>query len=566
MWAALQGSILLWGTMLAIYIGSMIWHFRNRRNDAVVGWATAVSFIVAAFFFGLMLGPADPFDATTGVVPADGPGPNPLLQNHPLMAFHPPVLYAGYVGFTIPFAFGVAMLITGRLGEGWLVEVRRWTLLAWGALGFGIVLGSWWSYEVLGWGGYWVWDPVENASLLPWLTATAYLHSVMVQERRGMLRVWNLSLLSATFALTILGTFLTRSGVLASVHAFSNSPLGPSLLTAFGVVVAVTCGLIFWRGDRLGSPGSVTSVISRESAFLLNNILFAAFAFVVLLGTVFPLLTEALNGDRISVGSPYFDTMTRPVGLLLLFMMAVAPFLTWKGASSQVVGDRLLIPAASAVLTLAVCVALGARGSWVVLGIGLGAFVAASSLRQLWLNVRRRGVRGLGGRIGGGMVAHFGFAIIAVALTVSQAYATRGEFQVRAGDSVHIAGHEITFVGLRNETHANRNATIADVRIDGGKVYSPALSTFPNSNDAIGTPSVRTSLVEDVYLTLVRTPGHTGDPATISVIVQPMVMWLWMGGVVIATGAVLALAGDRPKKQTSRTSVSVPQRKELVEV
>src|SRR4030081_330197 len=227
-----------------------------------------------------MLGPANPFKSVAGAVPPDGRGPNPLLQNHPLMAFHPPMLYLGYVGFTVPFSFAIASLVTGRFGEGWLAETRRATLVAWGFLTIGVVLGAWWSYEVLGWGGGWAWDPVENASLLPWLTGTAYIHSVMVQERRGMLRVWNLSLLCATFSLTILETFLTRSGVLDSVHSFSESDIGPWLLSFFGLVVAVTIALIGWRGDRLRSPGTIDSPVSREAAFLINNLLFAAFAFV----------------------------------------------------------------------------------------------------------------------------------------------------------------------------------------------------------------------------------------------------------------------------------------------
>src|SRR5437879_6265298 len=256
----------------------MVRRFRGRAADPMVGCATLVVLLTAAFFFALMRGPANPFHTISGIVPRDGPGPNPLLQNHPLMAVHPPMLYLGYVGFTIPFAFAVAALATGRLGEGWLVETRRWTLFAWGFLTVGIVLGSWWSYEVLGWGGVWAWDPVENASFLPWLTATAFLHSVMVQERRGILRIWNLSLVMATFSLTILGTFLTRSGVLESVHAFTESGIGPALLGFFAVVVAVAVGLIGWRGDRLRSPGSIDSPASREGSFLGNNVLFAAFA------------------------------------------------------------------------------------------------------------------------------------------------------------------------------------------------------------------------------------------------------------------------------------------------
>src|SRR3954454_17582682 len=264
MWSALEGSILLWALVLSGYLTVMVRRFRDRAADPLVGWATLCVYSVSAFFFGLMIGPANPFRLVSGIAPGDGPGPNPLLQDHPLVAFHPPMLYLGYVGFTIPFAFAVAALATGRLGEGWLVETRRWTLFAWGFLTVGIVLGGWWSYEVLGWGGYWAWDPVENGSFLPWLTGTAYLHSVMVQERRGMLRVWNLSLLCATFSLTILGTFLTRSGVLDSVHAFTESGIGPAILGFFARPVAVTVGLIAWRGDQLRSPGRIDSPLSRE--------------------------------------------------------------------------------------------------------------------------------------------------------------------------------------------------------------------------------------------------------------------------------------------------------------
>src|SRR5919108_5122835 len=316
LWSALEGSILLWTLILAGFTVAVVWRFRDRLTDPLVGWALLVLLAISGFFFFLLLSPAYPFGKFDPPPGYDGPGPNPLLQNHVLVAFHPPMLYLGYVGFSVPFAFAIAALVTGRLGEGWLLETRRWTLVAWGFLTFGIILGAWWSYEVLGWGGFWAWDPVENASLLPWLTATAFIHSVMVQERRGMLRVWNLSLVIATFCLTILGTFLTRSGILNSVHSFTQSDIGPWLLTFLGIVAATGIGLLAWRGDRLRAPGRIDSAVSRESAFLANNLLFAGLAFVVLLGTVFPLLAEALQGRRISVGEPYFDRMTTPLGLV----------------------------------------------------------------------------------------------------------------------------------------------------------------------------------------------------------------------------------------------------------
>ena len=329
LWAALEGSIVLWILILCGYIAATAWWFRARLEDRLVAYAMLTLFVVAAFFFFLLVFPADPF-STLANPPSDGSGPNPLLQNHPLMVIHPVMLYLGYVGFTVPFAFAIAALATGRLGEGWLLETRPWTVMAWGFLTVGIVLGAWWSYEVLGWGGYWAWDPVENVSFLPWLTGTAYIHSVVVQERRGMLRVWNLSLLIATFALTILGTFVTRSGVLDSVHEFTASSIGPMLLAFFAAIVSVSLALIFWRGDRLRSPGSIESITSREGSFLFNNLVFTAFAFIVLLGTMFPLLIEAFNGDKLAVGSPYFERMGSPIGMLLLFLMGMAPLLPWR--------------------------------------------------------------------------------------------------------------------------------------------------------------------------------------------------------------------------------------------
>ncbi len=547
MWSALEGSILLWSLVLTLYIAAMTWHFRARRDDSMVVWASVVAFVVAAFFFGLMLGPADPFTSVSGAVPLNGTGANPLLANHPLMAFHPPILYAGYVGFTIPFAFGMASLITGRVGEGWLLQVRQWTLVAWGLLGTGILLGSWWSYEVLGWGGYWAWDPVENASLLPWLTATAYLHSVMVQERRGMLRVWNLSLLSATFSLTILGTFFTRSGVLDSVHAFTESPLGPWLLTAFGVVVVATCALVFWRSDRLSSPGSIGSPLAREAAFLANNIVFAALAFVVLLGTVFPLLAEAINGQRLTVGRPFFDTMTRPLGISLLFLMAVSPLLQWRGGTLDTLKDRLQWSFAVATVAVVLCVVSGVRGPWVVVGLFLATLVVATSVRQIVLLVQRQGAGGLVGRSSGAMIAHAGLAIIAIGIIASQSYSTRSELQLQPGESAVVAGHRITFEGLREEKHRTHDATVADVKIDNGKSYAPALNVYPNAAQAIGTPSVRAGFSEDVYLTLVRTPVNDGDATVLSVIVQPLVSWIWFGGFVIALGTAIAIVPRRTK-------------------
>jgi cytochrome c-type biogenesis protein CcmF len=530
--------------------------FRRRLTDPLVGWALLVMLVVAAFFFGLMLGPANPF-RTLSTVPLDGPGPNPLLQNHILVAFHPPMLYLGFVGFTVPFAFAIAALATGRVGEGWLVETRRWTLFAWGFLSVGIVLGAWWSYEVLGWGGYWMWDPVENASFLPWLTGTAYIHSVMVQERRGMLRVWNLSLLCATFSLTILGTFLTRSGVLDSVHAFSDSTIGPLLLGFFGLVVLVSVGLIGWRGDRLRAPGRIDSPLSREGAFLANNLLFAAFAFVVLLGTVFPLIVEAIRGDQLSVGEPYFNRMTMPIGLALLFLMAVAPALPWRKTNAETLSKRLIWPATIATAVLVFAVAAGATGLPALLAFGLGGFAGASALRQVVLATRRQGWRGFVGRTNGGMIVHLGVVLIAVAFAASSSYAHQREVLLAPGETARVSTHSVTYLGMRTHVDSAKTEREARIRIDGGPVYAPSLQRFPEGTSEIGRPSVRSGLVDDVYLALVEAPASPGGQARLRVIIQPLVLWLWVGGGLIAVGSLLAAFPGRRRRGTEPVSAPV---------
>ncbi|MHB1486557.1 MAG: heme lyase CcmF/NrfE family subunit [Acidimicrobiales bacterium] len=561
MWSALEGSILLWGLVLAGYIAAVAFHFRRRATDPLVGWAMLVCFVVAAFFFMLMLGPSNPFRHVAGAIPRDGLGPNPLLQDHPLVAFHPPMLYLGFVGFTVPFAFAVAALITGRVGEGWLTETRRWTLFAWGFLSVGIVLGAWWSYQVLGWGGFWAWDPVENASFLPWLSATAYLHSAMVQERRGILRVWNLSLLMATFSLTILGTFLTRSGVVESVHAFSSSTLGPIILAFFGVVVVVSVTLIAWRGDQLASPGAVRTIKSREGAFLANNLLFAAFAFVVLLGTVFPLLAQAINGQQITVGRPYFDTMTMPIGMALLFFMAIGPVLGWKRSSGELLRRRLLVPAWAGAGVIAVCVLGGVRGVSALVAFGLGTFAGVVAIRKLIESTRLAFKRGAGlaggllGRANGGMVVHLGVVFVAVALAASTSFGHRGQFRLNPGQTVEFGGHQIKYLGTSAVSHPNRQSLVAKVQVDHQRLLTPAVSLFGSSTEGIGTPAVDSGLVDDVYLTLVQAPAAHDPGVLLGVVIQPLVIWLWIGGALIGVGTLMAALPERRRRGRDRRRV-----------
>lgn len=569
MWSALAGSILLWGLILAVVSTVFVWRYRRQVADPVIRWATLVLYVVSAFFFGLMVGPANPFVTAPGAT--QGLGPNSLLQDNPLVAIHPPLLYVGFVVFTVPFAFAIGMLATGRVGDRWQIECRRWTLVAFTFLSVGIVLGAWWSYQVLGWGGFWGWDPVENAALLPWLCGTAYLHSVLVQERRGLMRVWNLSLSIATFALTILGTFLTRSGVITSVHAFSESSLGPLLIGFFFVVVIVGFGLIAWRGDRLRSPGGIDAPLGREGAFLLNNVLFVGFAFVVLLGTLYPLLYEALTQQQVTVGAPFFNTIAVPVGLTLLFLMAVAPVLSWRKMSGTVLWQRLVIPLWIGVGTVVLCVAFGLRGGATLIGFGLGAMAAATAARALVLSVRAAHTRhvgwwrGLVGRANGGMIVHLGVVLLAVGVIAATSYRHQAELALHQGTVVSYDGHSFEFEGLRTVTSPSRTSQEALVKVDGG-VFAPATTSFGSALSVVGTPAIDSGLFDDVYLTFDAVGGlgaSSGNQAinnlprgsvAIGVVIEPLVAWLWAGGLLIGLGGLLALVPGTRRRATDPAS------------
>ena len=539
-WSALEGSILMWVLVLAGYVAAAMWWMRKRLNEPLVGWAMAVLLIVLAYFFLLSYGPANPF-----VIGPPGPGPNPLLQNHLLVMFHPPILYLGYVGMTVPFAFAIAALIAGKVEDGWLHLTRRWTVTAWGFLTFGIALGGWWSYEVLGWSGVWAWDPVENASLLPWITGTAYIHSVMVQERRGLLRVWNVSLLIATFSLTILGTFLTRSGVLNSVHAFSESDIGPWLLAMFVIIVAVSLVLVYLRGDQLRASGAIDNVFSREGAFLVNNVLFAVFAFVVLLGTVFPLVIEALQQRQIVVGEPFFDRLTIPIGLTMLFIMAVAPVLPWRQDGRELMSQRLLVPALVGLAALVLSLVVGASGVAPLLAFALGGFAAGSALRHLVRAVRVQRLRGFVGRANGGMIVHLGVILICVALAASNSFTRSQEIDLVTGQVATFAGHTFELIDVVEVRDARSTTVKALVKVDGGKAYSPSITKYTRIGMNVGTPSVRTSFTRDVYLTLEPPVRQDSGQARIKVFVKPLILWLWVGTFVMAFGTLLAVLPTR---------------------
>ena len=569
-WGALEGSIVLWGVVLA---GAtwLVWRGYVREPDRLGAGALAVMGLVATFFFGLMATVADPFRVcveagassclaaspfpwAAAVAPPDGAGPNPLLQNHPLMAVHPPMLYLGYVGLTVPFAFAMSALALGQGGSTWLHRSRTSTLVAWSFLTVGITLGGLWAYEVLSWGGYWAWDPVENASLLPWLMATAFLHSAVVQERRGMLQAWNFVLVIAAFSLTILGTFLTRSGVVASVHSFTQSAIGPVLLGFLVVVLTASLGLFAARAHLVASAPRLESLASREGAFLLNNLLLSVFALVVLVGTLYPLLVEAFTGAEVGVGAPFFNRLTVPLAFALLLVMGIGPVTPWRLARGDVVWRRVRTPMRIALAAGALLVLIGSSNGWVVGAVMLATFVASSIVRHLWvtsrarasklgLPQRRAAVDVIAGDPGywGGQLSHIGVALAAVGLAAAANLATHSEVDLTPGDTVSFAGYELTYVSpfLRNEP--NRTVTGATIAVErAGEVVTelePRINEYPGAGAGIVTPAVHSSLGGDLYLTLTRI-----DPAgiTMELDTTPVVWLIWLGGLVAAIGGAFS--------------------------
>ena len=545
LWARLEGSILLWVLVLSAFI-AVTALTAARSAPQLFPVALTVLLAIAAFFFWMVSGPADPF-VRVSPVPADGPGPNPLLQNHPLMAIHPPLLYVGLVGFSVPFAFALAALATGRLDDGWIRVTRRVTLVSWAALALGNVLGAAWSYAVLGWGGYFAWDPVENASLLPWLTATALIHSVLVQERRDMLRLWNLTLVVATFLLTILKTFLTRSGVLSSVHAFADGVVGPALLGFIGVWLVVSVALLVWRGERVRGAGELDAPVCRESALLLNNLLLVGVTLTVLLGTLFPLFAEAINGSRLSVGEPYFTATTVPLMLALLFLMGVGPALPWRKASARVVRQRLWRPALSAVGLTAVVFAAGIRQPVAVVAILLGGFVAAHVAEDLVRLARRRALAAVPRRVGG-QIAHLGVAAMAMGIAVSSTYEVERQATLRPGESLEVRGTSVRFERLQRLDEPRRQVIRAHLVLDDGRRLQPALNVYRNATQATASPGIHTGALTDVYALLVEDSANRSS-ATIRVFAKPMVSWIWAGGALLLVGAGIALMPASKKRR-----------------
>jgi cytochrome c-type biogenesis protein CcmF len=573
LWGALEGSILFWIFVLASLSALVVYQNRGREG-LLVPYAGGVLMLVSTFFLILLVGPANPFGLVSPV-PPDGPGPNPLLQNHPLMAVHPPLLYLGYVGMTVPFAFGVGAVLSGDIdNDSWIRLTRRWTLLAWMFLSAAIVAGMWWSYEVLGWGGYWAWDPVENASFIPWLTATAFLHSVMVQERRGLLKLWNLNLIVATFALTILGTFLTRSGVLSSVHAFSEGPIGKYFLVFIALVLISSFALVAGNSERLRPTGSLDNAVSRESVFLLNNLFLTAFTITVLVGTLFPLVAEAIRGVKVSVGEPFYNRMTLPMCAALLFLMGVGPALPWRVASPEVLRRQLVPPAIAAVVGLVVSLVVGVRSPYALAVFAFGSFALIANVREFidGIVARRRAhgevppmalARLVGGnrRRYGGYIAHIGILTVTLGIGASATFRTEREATLRKGESMQIGPFTLRLDEVYSREEPQRAVLAAGVTIlRGGKEVGrmePRMNFYPTSDQPVPTPAVRSRPGGDLYLNL-QAFAQDGSNATIRAIQEPLVPWIWAGGMIVVLGAVVSLGGARRELATAPSRARVP--------
>ncbi len=582
LWASLNGSILFWGGILGVYTGALVLLMGDKHRE-YMPWTIHVLMGISIFFALMIASIADPFEVISPV-PMDGPGPNPLLQNHWLMAVHPPTLYLGYVGLSVPYSMICAALLAGRLEAGWMDPLRRWTLVPWAFLGIGIVLGGWWSYAVLGWGGSWAWDPVENASFHPWLTCTAFLHSAMVLQRRGKLRDWTLVLGMSTFLLTLVGTFMTRSGVFNSVHSFTQSPIGVYFLVFIGITFFYSIGLLAFRSHALDEASKVTDkklggkvdfggqFLSREFAILIQNGLFAAFTMTVLLGTIYPLLAEALQDKRISVGEPYFDRWALPLGLALTFMMGIGPALPWGRLAKDELVKRLVVPAATGVAICVVFAATGVQKPFALFALFVCGYALHANVNEFIQPVRARmkaHKEGLlsatvkvfkrGRRRFGGHITHLGIIVCVFSLAMTKGYRQERELSLAKGESAEFAGYMVTFEGARLDKEEHREAMIASYRVKKGTrdlgLHEPRMNFYPTRREPIFSPAVYSSLKEDLYLSIIEVPSD-GSSSVLRVILEPFQIWMWFSAPLFGLGTIVALWPASKRKRARAGKVN----------
>ena len=571
-WGGQEGSLLFWAWILGCYSCVVMYTNRRKFRDSMP-YVTAILMITMAFFLMLVtfiLSPYDLWMAGKGIQnPGDGRGLNPLLQ-YWTMIIHPPTLYLGYVGFIVPFAFAIAALINKQPGDAWIQTTRRWTLVTWAFQTTGVLLGAGWAYAVLGWGGYWAWDPVENASLLPWITSTAFLHSVMMQEKRGMMKVWNIVLVSSTFFLCIFGTFLTRSGLVSSVHAFAQSPIGNYFVGYLIVGITLTAILILSRLEFLKPETQLESVLSRESSFLFNNLILLASCFAVLWGTLFPVISEAVTGEKISVDKPFFDRVNIPIGLALLLLTGIGPLIAWRRSSVESLRKAFFWPVIGAFATVAVLMAFGIRHFYALMSLGLCAFVSwtvisefikgASALRSKnefnWLSamveLTHRNTRRYGGYL-----VHMGVVIMFVGFT-GAAFNKDTTVEVVTGSKVNIGAYELRIGEMKTGQFANYSWGILPVDVfSGGQqigTLNPERRFYPASNQPTSEVSIRRRLGEDLYLNFAGTATDQ-KKFVLQAYVFPLVSWIWIGYWVVLFGTIICLIPSKVQRQFLRTQI-----------
>ena len=585
-WSALyagqKGSLLFWATVLSLF-GTLALLLTPRHHKMFLPYVAGVVALVASFFVSVMLfGQANPFQRLP-YTPLDGNGLNPQLQN-PGMVFHPPMLYLGYISITIPFAFAMAALLSKKLDADWLVAIRKWTLLSWLFLSIGICLGMWWAYVELGWGGYWAWDPVENASLLPWLTMTAFLHSVMIQEKRGMLKKWNLALIIGSWLLSIFGTFITRSGVISSVHSFTQSNVGYFFL-AFLVIAGTTSFAVYAnRLPLLEADARLESMVSREASFLFNNLLLIGIAFSVLWGTLFPILSELFQGTKVTVGPPFFNQVNIPLGLALLALTGIGPLIAWRRASIPNLKRQFAVPATAGVFTLLVLLVAGMRDFYVLMALALGGFVTATVVQEFARGTRARHRQygeayplALGRLLArnrrryGGYIVHTGIVILFVAFS-GMAFKTETEATLRPGESVSLTSpygdtYRFTHLGISQYDALNRQVTAATVEVARNGKNIGILTTEKRQHvDALGRPTfqpstevgIMSTLRLDLYAVLAGVVNGT-EQAVFRFTINPLVWWVWYGGMVVALGGLIVMwpGGGAPAVKRTQAGYAV---------
>ncbi len=589
LWGGQAGSLVFWAWLMSSFASAVTLR-KWERDRELLPWVIIVCLITLAFFLSLVIFVENPFvrlwqvpgkaDLVTTMfqpangtlyTPLDGRGLNPLLR-HPGMVIHPPMLYLGFVSFVIPYAFAIAALVTNRNDDRWIRITRRWTLAAWLFLSLGLILGGRWAYDVLGWGGYWGWDPVEIAAFMPWLTGTAFLHSVMIQEKRGMLKRWNMVLIILTYDLMIFGTFLTRSGVLSSVHAFAQSAIGPLFFGFIGITLVVSLALIYYRWDTLKSENQLTSMLSRESMFLVNNLLFMGILVVCFWGVIFPLVSELVTGQKVTVGPPFYERATGPLWLGLLLLMGIAPLAAWRHSTAKTLGRVIWKPTLVSLVVPVVLVVAGIRNAGALLGVWLATVVGFVTLYEFWraayarykshsenLVVALWQVATRNRRRYGGYVIHLGVVLMAIGIIGIEIFQTETQGTLALGESMSLGRYSFTYDSLAEfDTADNRNVARAVVSVfrDGdfvGELY-PRRDYFYESQQPMTIPGVRSSFEDDFYVLLVDWQEISSQAATFKVYHNPLVNWVWLGGFVFIFGTIIAAWPEKEEALVRSTS------------